>query len=238
MNACIVSFFMENINPKTLGLQRSVVEKFNKSKHQYYMFKIDVPHAVGIDYFWAMNGVKTKLFEESKVEQQIDHDVVLFLDIDCIPLCEDAIDFYLDQAMNGKIVGNIQRTNHLENGQHVFAAPSACAISRETFKKIGAPPAMETARSDVAEEWTWEAEKIGIPVELYMPLRFDRAPHKYDWEKNKDPFWELADGMPVYGLGTTFGDKYGKELFWHSYQIFHPGQQEHFWAKCESILVS
>ena len=56
-----------------------------------------------------------------------------------------------------------------------------------------------------------------------------------DWETNREPFWRLADGMPNYGIGTTFGDEIG-ELFYHNFQIFHPGNQERFWKKCESIL--
>jgi len=125
MNPAIVSFYMNNIDMKTVGLQRSVVEKFNRSHVKHYQVKIDVPHGVAIDYFWAMNGCPTEAFKEHKIEQKFDHDAVLILDIDCIPLAERAIDTYLAYAYNGSIAGNAQRTNHLDNGQHVFAAPSA-----------------------------------------------------------------------------------------------------------------
>jgi hypothetical protein len=229
---------MENVNMKTVGLQRSVIEKFNKSNIKTYQMKIDVPHAIGIDYFWAINGCIPHTFSHVEIEKQFDHDVVLFLDIDCIPLSESAMDYYIETAYAGSIIGNVQRTNHIQNGQHVFAAPSACAISRETFLKIGQPSAIETKRSDVSEEWTWLAEDRNIPVKLTMPTKFDRAPHKYDWETNKDPWWDLADGMPKYGLGTTFGDEEHGDLFWHNFQIFHEGQQERFWNKCESILTA
>ena len=36
INACIVTCFMSNINMKTVGLQRSVVEKYNKSVFKLY----------------------------------------------------------------------------------------------------------------------------------------------------------------------------------------------------------
>lgn len=237
MNPCIVSFFMGNIDMKTVGLQRSVVEKFNKSKIHHYIIKIDVPHPIGIDYFWSINGIKPHPFKDANIEQQMDHDVILFLDIDCIPLSDGAIDLYLEKAAQGILVGNIQRSNHLENNQHVFAAPSAVALSKETFIKMGAPSSVETARSDVAEEWTWAAENAGVPVEMYMPLKFDRSPTRYEWETSKLDHWPLKDGMPKYGLGTTYGTEDGTELFYHNFQIRIDGEEQHFWKKCESILV-
>lgn len=236
-NPCIVSFYMKNISPKTVGLQKSVVEKYNPSKVPHYVYIVDVPHPVAMDVFWAMNNRPMELLKELPVPERYDHDVILFLDIDCIPLSAGAIDLYIQQAVEGKLVGNAQRTNHLQNDQHVFAAPSALAISGETYDKIGRPPALETNRSDVAEEWTWAAEDKGVPVEIYLPLRYDAAPQRYEWEKDQPPYWALKDGMPVYGMGTTYGTSDGVELFYHNFQIRMPGQQERFWAKCESILT-
>lgn len=238
MNPCIVSFFMDNIDMKTVGLQKSVVEKFNKSKINHYIMKVNIPHPIAIDYFWCINGAKPAPFKDANIEQQMNHDVILFLDIDCIPLSAGAIDKYIEQASQGIIVGNAQRTNHLDNNQHVFAAPSAVALSKETFLKMGSPSSVETNRSDVAEEWTWAAEAAGIPVEMYMPLRFDRMPTRYEWEKSTLDHWPLKDGMPKYGLGTTYGTNDGVELFYHNFQIRIEGEQQHFWKKCESVLAS
>lgn len=235
VNACIISFFMDNIDMKTIEYQKSVVEKFNKSKYPHYIMKTNAPHGISIDYFWAVNGVPLGAFKDTNLEQQVDHDIVLILDIDAVPLHEDAIDYYVAEALSGKLIGNAQRSNHIENNQHVFAAPSASAISRESFRKIGTPSAAETARSDVLEEYTWAAEANGVSVDLVMPLRYDKAPQRYAWEGNQPPYWALADGMPVYGMGTTYG-RDGKDLFYHNFQIRLPGQQEVFWKKCEDIL--
>lgn len=235
-NPCIVTYLMSNIDDKTPELQRKVIEKYNKSNVQLYQVKGDIRHGQFIDLFWIMNGVVPESLKDKNLEQKFDHDVVLFLDIDCIPLNENAIDYYLEQAAAGKLIGNAQRSNHIENDQHVFVAPSALAISRETFLKIGAPLAQENSRSDVAEEYTWAAEHDNVPVELVLPLSYAKAPYKYNWEKDQRPFWALKDGMPVYGIGTTFGnDQYG-EMFYHNFQIFHPGNQEMFWARCEKEL--
>lgn len=235
MNPCAVSFFMANIDKKTIELQKKVVEKFNKSKIKHYSILVDVPHAVAMDYFWAINGYKIGAFKDKEIDKVMDHDAILFLDIDCIPLHEGAMDLYLSQAYNQYLVGNIQRSNHIQNNQHVFAAPSALAMTTETFTKIGMPSAYETARSDVAEEYTWEAENHQVSLDLYMPLRYDYPPQRYAWEGEQPPYWALADGMPVYGMGTTYG-RDGEDLFYHNFQIRMPGQQETFWKKCEEVL--
>lgn len=229
VNAAIVSYYMDNINPKTVELQGKVVEKYNVSQYPHYRIRADLRPGAAMDYVWCLNGVKAGVYAEAQIEKKIDHDVLVFLDIDAVPLSEEALDILVNKANEGYVVGNIQRSNHIQNDQHVFAAPSLVAIRRDVFEKIGAPSALENRRSDVAEEWTFAAEEAGVPVYLYMPLRYDRKPTECD-------SWALKDGMPVYGQGTTFGDSDGKDLFFHNFQIFHPGQQENFWRKCEEIL--
>lgn len=235
-NPCIVSYFQKNVYAKTPEYQRRVVEKFNKSKVPFYQVQAEMSHSVFMDYFWCKNGDTVEVMDQLGIDKQFDHDVVLFLDIDCVPLSEVAIDYYLEVASKGKLIGNIQRSNHLSNNQHVFAAPSALGISRETFIKIGKPSASETPRSDVAEEYTWKAEKHNVELELILPLSYTDPPIRFGWEKEYKDHWALKDGMPVYGRGTTFGtDKLGS-LFYHNFQIFQPGEQEKFWNKCEGLL--
>lgn len=236
MNPCIVSFFMNNIDMKTVGLQRSVVEKFNRSGVKHYQIQVEMPHGVAMDYFWALNGSPGEKMREYNLEQQYEHDVVLFLDIDAFPIADRAIDTYLAYAYEGHLAGNAQSSNHIGDGQHMFAAPSAVAISKEIYDKIGRPSAFENERADVGEEWTYKAVEHKIPVDLALPLRYNEPPFRYAWElKDSPPYWNLAKGYPNYGVGTTFGDDLG-ELFYHQFQIRIPGMQEKFWTKCEEVL--
>jgi len=254
IKAGIFSFFMDNIPKEALEAQKAVVNKFNKSGHQFMQVLTQTRHGISMDAAWHWSNVQVRK-ELRMLPKQFDFDVVMFLDIDAIPLNADAIDSYVEQAYNGTLVGNIQRTNHLQNGQHVFVAPSAMALSVERFWDIGRPSALETGRSDVAEEYTWLAQKAGVPVRFYMPLRFDAAPEE------APNGWALADGMPRYGLGTTFGELVpgpkegnlldpskaisaddiewkatGVETFWHNFQMRFAGQHERFLAKCSEIL--
>ena len=236
-NACIVTFFMNNLSMDTVKKHAETVTKFNKSKVPHYHINTPMNHGASMDYIWHMMGLKHKTFGEQAVEKKFDHDVVFFLDVDALPLNDRAIDFFIKEAANGRLIGNIQRTNHIQNMQHVFAAPSAVALSVDTFLSLGKPSAIPNHRSDVGEEYTWEAERVGVPFELLMPLRFDAPPAEC-------PSWALKDGMPVYGRGTTFGypedpqEGGAKEeaLIWHNFQSFHEGQQERFIAKCDELL--
>lgn len=235
-NPCIVSFYMDNIQPDVVKLQSLVVKKFNTANIKHYLVKVDFPHGIALDYFWAINGVKNERFANVDIKQQLEHNCILFLDIDCVPLSNKAIPMFFEAAQEGKIIGNAQRTNHLQNNQHVFAAPSALCLNADTYKKIGMPSAVETQRSDVAEEYTWHAENVGVKVDLVMPLRYDSSPQRYEWEVNQPPYWALADGMPVYGMGTTYGTETDGDLFYHNFQIRMDGQQEKFMAKCGKLL--
>jgi hypothetical protein len=216
-----------------------VVDKFNISKHPFYQINTKFRHGHSMDAAWVINGTRVNGSPVNGLPQKFTHDVILFLDIDALPLNDKAIDEYIHWASEGVLVGNIQRSNHIQNNQHTFVAPSAMAISESTFLTIGSPSAIETYRSDVGEEYTWLAEKAGIKVMKFMPLRFDAPPAE-------SPSWALADGMPHYGRGTTFGSRMTPisegaggsaiETFWHNFQSFHPGQHERFMAKVAEIM--
>jgi hypothetical protein len=227
VNAGIFSAHMDNIPQEALDAQAAVVKRFNPLGYDFHQIRTGMRHGYTLDAIWHLNGVYVRP-EFADYKPQFKYDVIMFLDIDCIPLTEYALNSYIQQAYDGVLVGNIQRTNHIQNNQHVFVAPSAMAISVDTFKSIGSPSAIETARSDVGEEYTWLAEQTGAYINMYMPLSFDAAPAE-------SPSWALADGMPHYGRGTTFGGQFGG-MFWHNFQSFHPGQHERFMAKCNSIL--
>ncbi len=236
MKACIASYFMPNINPKTIELQRRVVKKFNPQKINHLVIKGEIQHGLFMDYIWTMNGCEVATLKDAQIKKQLDVDVILFLDIDCIPVSEHAIEIYLTKALQGSLIGNAQRSGHIQNNNHLFAAPSALAISTENFLKIGNPSALETTRGDVAEEYTYAAEANTVRIDLLSPVRYDREVYRYDWEQDRRPYWTLENNLPNYGLGTTYGSEEHGDLFWHNFQIRVDGQQEQFWKKCEELL--
>jgi hypothetical protein len=214
---------MKNIDAKTVENQQKVVEKFNKSNIQHYSVLTEANPGYTMDNLIDML--------ESR-----GHDAIMFLDIDCVPLNDGALDYMFNKAYDGVLIGDAQRSNHIENGQHVFCAPHNVTFTIDLYRNLGNPSFLPNYRGDVGEELTFKAREANIPIEIIMPLRYDAPPIRMDWEpKDLPPYWDLADGMPKYGVGTTFGNDNG-DLFWHNYQIFHPGQQERFWNKCEELL--
>ena len=224
MNPCIATIFMNNIDKNLLTLQYRVVEKYNKSKIKHYQVYTEANPGYTMDKLVDMLEKK-------------EHDAIMFLDVDALPLNENSLDYFFEQAYAGKIIGSAQRSNHIQNDQHIFCAPHNVTFTIETYRhKLGTPSFMPNYRGDVAEELTFRAREANIPIEILMPLRYDAPPIRMDWEpKDAPPYWDLADGMPKYGIGTTFGTE-GNEMFWHMYQSFHPGQNERFTKKCEEIL--
>jgi hypothetical protein len=158
---------------------------------------------------------------------RLKYDVVLFMDIDAIPLSYEAIVSTLTKAHSGTIVGNVQRSNHIKNNEHVFVAPSFMGISPKVWHDLGRPSFSESFRGDVAEEVTYAAEEHNVPLHFYMPTTFETAPIEA-------PYWNLKTGWPVYGCGTTFADG-RKPVTYHSFQISHGYNKANFIAKCKQI---
>lgn len=230
VNGCIVTFFMDNIDMKIVEKQREVVAKRNPKNYPHYSIHTSFRHGASMDFAWAMNGFVNKVFEGNVIEKKFSHDVIMFLDVDAIPLNQTVLErFMVAAGVEQKLIGNIQRSNHIQNDQHVFAAPSAVALSADSYVSMGMPSGLETYRSDVGEEYTYAAEKHKVNIELLMPIRFDAPPAEC-------ASWALKDGMPVYGRGTTFGND-GIEEIWHNFQSFHPGQDQVFLKKCEEELA-
>lgn len=226
MKPCIVSFYMPNIHDVTVEKHRLVVEKFNKSKIEHIRVKCPMPqrddHGDSVNSFLRMN----------EKREDMGFDIIVVLEIDCIPLNDKVLDYCVERAAAGAVVGNAQRSNHIQNGQHVYAAPSLQAFSLQTYEKIGKPSFLPTKRGDVSEELTYAAEENDVPVELFMPLRFEEAPGE------APEGWPLADGMPRYGLGTVYGNEEFGDMTWHRFQIRYPGNQKRFVEKCDEVLDS
>jgi hypothetical protein len=220
----IFTYCNPDVDQKISHLQKKIIETFNKipnCKYEFLMYNAKdgdvVPNQV-IDY-----GLQELFYKKN-------YQSVLILDIDCIPLNEEALNYIFAEAEKGKIVGNIQRSNHLQNNQHVYAAPSCICITKEMFEKLGSPSFKITNRGDIGEELTYLAEQQGIEVEMFMPSTYEKLP--YGDEKP----WDLQDNMPKYGIGTTFINNEGKEMFYHLFQSRLNYFSDLFFLKCAKLM--
>jgi hypothetical protein len=145
-------------------------------------------------------------------------DVVVFLDIDCIPLNKQALITLEDRASKGILVGAVQRANHLQNDEHIYVGPSCLAFSRSKYYDLGSPSFHETLRGDVGEELTYRWQESGAPVFFLWPTNVQR------------PMW-LLNNRQSFGYGTTFGN-----MFYHAFCIRE--NTTYFISKCIEILNS
>jgi len=210
-NISVVSFFKPNVPRTVVKHQKQVVKKFwpNIEMQQVKYFG---PHHKPIDNY--MSTCTTEF--------------VVIIDIDAIPLCTESLDVLIDMTDNGKTIsGNPQRSNHLDNGEHIFVAPSFLCMSSKLYREIGSPSAEETFRSDVAEEWTYSLEETtGRKINV-----FDLMP---GWDPVPDERWFLK-GNNEYGLNTTFA-KDGVPMTFHAFWGRKVEQQNKFIEKCAEIL--
>ena len=62
-NACIITFFMDNLNMKTVDLQRQVVKMRNPNAVPHYSIKTDLRHGASMDMAWALNGISSSYLQ-------------------------------------------------------------------------------------------------------------------------------------------------------------------------------
>lgn len=221
---CIFTYNNFQINPVIIDSQKEVLNKFNifddiEHEHLFYNAKDGdvVPDQV-------INHALPILFYEKGYTS------VLILDVDCVPLSSNALDYTFNRIEEGAVIGNVQRSNHLDNNKHLFCGASCCGISRETWERLGRPSSSPTNRSDICEEFVWLAEEQGVDVEFFIPQSYERLPY------NEPNPWPLDDILPPYGIGTTFANKNNTPMFYHLFQSRLNLHVELFVNKCKSLV--
>lgn len=214
MKPIAISPYMANIDYRIVNAQRKVMELVAPDL-MFAQVRTDKPHGETID---------TILFDA----YVSGYDTALLMDIDAIPLNPQAVDYTLHRANMGNLIGNAQRSNHINNDKHLFVAPSFMGIRLQDWVNFGKPSFSETHRGDVAEEVTYAAQANGYPIQMYMPLGYDAKPAECD-------SWKLGDGMPVYGCCTTFGVQ-EFPVSYHAFQIRYQRNIDLFLAKCEHVI--
>jgi hypothetical protein len=220
----IFSYANFQIDDKIKKLQSDVIGKFNQSlgaKYEYLEYQgADgeiIPHQV-INY-----ALKELFFHRY-------YQTVLILDIDCIPLSTHALQYTFEQAEKGILIGNAQRSNHLDNDEHVYVAPSAMCLTKEMFIDLDFPDFYpDHIKCDVGERLTYIAEEKGIPVEIYGPDNYECSPTGAE-------YWPLNSNYKNYGIGTTFVNYKNEEMFYHLFEARTNNFNKNFYDKCQGIL--
>lgn len=176
----VLSIFMPNLDPAVPPAQARIVTHFLPPATRFYQFLTSRPHGAALDIWLA----------------QTDADIVIILDIDCIPLTPDALPSLISLASRGHLAGCAQRASHLSNGDHLYASAFCMAVPVAHWRALGSPGFQPTERSDVAEELTWRWDS---PPQLLYPIHVE------------EPRWSLTPSR-VFGPGTTYGAFAGGDI--------------------------
>jgi hypothetical protein len=201
MNAGIFSLYWDNIDERVPEYQKKVMAHFNIPFNQHRINQLD--HGEWMDWVLARN------------EQM---EVIMFFDIDCIPLDLQKVINCASMAMNGTLVGNEQASNHLDASRR-FAAPSFLCVQRRLWTMLGKPSCKAHYDGDVAQMLTDTWEYKNLPVHL-LPVK--------DFEVAK---WDLPNRPQSYGIGTNYDD-----TTYHLFEVRENSNIERFVKKCEEII--
>ncbi len=203
--AVVASFYMANMSKEVVEAQRKVLRQFAPEDVAVLQVKTHLRHARALDRLMKITPYKT----------------VVVLDIDCIPIRAGALEELIARAEKGHLAGAAQRSNQLENNEHIFAAPSCLALTKATFDRLGRPDFRANYRGDCAEKLTYAAEECGVIVDLMWPVHVDF------------PLWPLQGDKLVFGHGTTYDGG-----FYHAFESRFPENRARFIARCNAVVAA
>lgn len=198
----VVSVYMDNIAGEVVRAQRQVLEALAPPDFELRQVLTGRSHAAALDEIMA--GAEAEL--------------VLILDIDCVPLTRAAIPALTAKAAGGALAGCVQRANHIDNGAHLYVGPFCMALSRVLWNRLGRPSFEPTPRGDVGEALTYACEDAGAPLAMLWPSHVEA------------PQWDLTEGRR-FGVNTEYDG-----AFLHTFNIRSREYQQRFVDRCSAIL--
>jgi hypothetical protein len=205
MKACIATFYMQNVDPRVVDAQRRVMRRFLPGDVEYYQILTESSHGEALQQF----------------VHHSTHEIIIFFDIDAVPLSSKAIPQFIAAASRNELIGIAQRANHRRWDNHIYAAPAAMAFRKSLYVDMGEPSFLPSRRGDVAEELTRACRDREVPVTLLWPTH----------AKIINPRWHLRDGE-TYGWGTTYEDE-----IYHNFECREGGwKMDMFIDKCTEVL--
>lgn len=218
----IVTLYNHQVDENLVHYQTMVMNKY-KGKIPFLPFKYLYEQGE-LDHGDILNKYVHDLFYDMGA------DCVLFIDVDCVPLNQECIDTTFELAYQNKLVGNIQRSNHLENNKHTYVGSPYICFTKELYESIGCPTLRYTHHGDACEQLTFNCEEKGIEVVKFNPV-YSEMP--YDDDGN---YWELGENMPKYGIGTTY-EYEGNLMTYHLFCSRKHKFNQLFYNKCHKIIT-
>lgn len=153
----------------------------------------------------------------------LDFDILIFFDIDCIPLKPGLYEYIVDQISDNNSIIGVEQVNQTRSPNFVYAAPACFGITKEVFLKMNKPSFRLKDEYDCGGEFSWVAPKYDVNVKLFEIIS----------SLNKK--WGCLDKR--YGNGTIYDDwlyhQFEVRFYEYSYERIYTYQ---FIKKCKEII--
>jgi hypothetical protein len=193
------SCYYSNITKDMINYQKKVFDLFGMSLTQ------------------ELTQLQHSIYLDSKIKSIKDFDIIIFFDIDCIPLKPGLYEYIVDVISdNNSIIGIEQQANHIQP-LFIYAGPACLAFTKEVYEKLNKPTLAHGNGADGAGHLTLAARKNNVNVKLFNIVC------------SNDKQW--ACGNKFFGLGTTYDDwiyhQFGSSSIISNFQFIN---------KCKEIL--
>lgn len=220
MRKCIFTSYNYQIEPRIIEAQSEVMCKLLEGTDiKFVPLRYNLPRKLILHYQVLDYGFKYLTN---------DYDAILTIDVDCIPLSKSALLYTFDKIQKGVYIGTAQRSMHIDNNKHVYIGSPCFGLTSEMFNRMGRPSFVPTNRGDTAEELSYIAEEMQMPMEIFMPSKYEKDPFA-------GPAWELDTPDKKYGVGTTFVNENKNEMFYHLFESRVHAHNELFLNKCKEV---
>jgi hypothetical protein len=195
--------YQNNISENIVKYQKMVFDLFGMNLIQEYT-EIDHPE-----------------YLDQKINN-IDFDILVFFDIDCIPLNPNLYSYIIDKLSDNNSILGVEQCNMKKEG--IYAGPSCFGITKDVFNKLEKPSFKPTYRSDTAGEFTFSSIDKNVNVKLF------------NIKKSLNKKWKCGDKF--FGNGTTYED-----WLYHQFELGryykHPNlkiYEYQFINKCKEVI--
>jgi hypothetical protein len=197
---------MKNLPEKIAQNQKSVFDKF------------------GMELIQEITEFKThQEWLDNKINS-LDFDILIFFDIDCIPLKPGLYEYIVDQISDNNSIIGVEQVNQTRSPDFVYAAPACFGITKEVFEKMSKPSFRITDDYDCGAEFSWVAPKYGVNVKLF------------EITSSLNKKWKCLNKR--YGNGTIYDDwlyhQFEVRFYEYSYERIYTYQ---FIKKCQEIIA-
>lgn len=190
--------------------------------------KIVESHKSVMKHFGFSINYCTETIDHSEWMQQVvetsDADIVGLIDIDCVPIVKSAIPDMVKYAYKNKTMSGLsQIANHLSPMTHMYVSGACMFIYKPLWLALDSPSFLQTQDYEPSEYVTTVAENNGVRPKTLFPTSFEKEPVEGVWRHSS---------YGLYGIGTV----YGKDQFYHLFQVRMSNHVELFEERCKQII--